>query len=156
MERVAPLGAVYQAGTLSGNPLAMAAGVATLTLLQVPGVYRELEAKGAQLEHGLAEAAAACEIPARVNRVGSMLTAFFVDGPVHDYASVKRADTQRYGAFFRAMLDQGVSLAPSQFEAAFVSLAHTTDDVDVTIAAARKAMTAAAKIAVNTPTRSGV
>jgi glutamate-1-semialdehyde 2,1-aminomutase len=156
MERVAPLGAVYQAGTLSGNPLAMAAGVETLTLLQAPGAYQQLETKGARLAQGLTEAAAACGIPARVNRVGSMLTAFFVDGPVYDYASVKRADTRRYGVFFRAMLDRGVSLAPSQFEAAFVSLAHTSDDVDVTIAASREAMKAVAEMTVNTPTRSGV
>ncbi len=156
MDRVAPLGAVYQAGTLSGNPLAMAAGAETLTLLQAPGVYDQLEAKGARLAEGLGEAAAACGIPARVNRVGSMLTAFFVDGPVQDYASVKRADTRRYGVFFRAMLDRGVSLAPSQFEAAFVSLAHTSDDLSVTITAAREAMAAVAEIAVNTHPRSGV
>jgi glutamate-1-semialdehyde 2,1-aminomutase len=156
MERVAPLGAVYQAGTLSGNPLAMAAGAETLTLLQAPGVYDELETMGARLAQGLVDAAAERGIPARVNRVGSMLTAFFVDGPVHDYATVKRADTRRYGVFFRAMLDQGVSLAPSQFEAAFVSLAHTREDVDATIAAARAAMTAAAEISVNPHERSSV
>lgn len=156
MERVAPLGAVYQAGTLSGNPLAMAAGAETLTLLQAPGVYDQLETKGAGLAQGLTEAATECGIPAQVNRVGSMLTAFFVDGPVHDYASVKRADTGRYGVFFRAMLERGVSLAPSQFEAAFVSLAHTNDDLRITIAAAREAMGAAAEIAVNTHPRTGV
>jgi glutamate-1-semialdehyde 2,1-aminomutase len=156
MERVAPLGAVYQAGTLSGNPLAMAAGVETLTLLQAPGVYDDLEAKGARLAEGFAEAAAVYGIPARVNRVGSMLTAFFVEGPVHDYASVKRADTGRYGVFFRAMLERGVSLAPSQFEAAFVSLAHTGDDLDATIAAAKGAMAASGDIAVNAHPRRGV
>ena len=144
MEKVAPLGSIYQAGTLSGNPLAMAAGAETLTLLQAPGVYADLEAKGGQLARGLAEAAAACRLPAQVNRVGSMLTAFFTAGPVHDYASVSRADAGLYGAFFRAMLDRGVSLAPSQFEAAFVSLAHTAEDLEATIAVARESAAVAA------------
>ena len=144
MEMVAPLGSIYQAGTLSGNPLAMAAGAETLTLLQAPGVYADLEAKGARLARGLAEAAAACRVPAQVNRVGSMLTAFFTAGPVDDYASVTRADANLYGSFFRAMLDRGVSLAPSQFEAAFVSLAHTAEDLDATIVAARESLTLAA------------
>jgi glutamate-1-semialdehyde 2,1-aminomutase len=143
MEQVAPLGAVYQAGTLSGNPLAMAAGVETLTLLQAPRVYGDLEAKGARLETGLREAAAAAGVPAQVSRVGSMLTAFFTATPVTDYATAKTADAKRYGAFFRAMLARRVSLAPSQFEAAFVSLAHTTEDLEVTIAAAREALTIA-------------
>jgi glutamate-1-semialdehyde 2,1-aminomutase len=144
MEMVAPLGSIYQAGTLSGNPLAMAAGAETLTLLQAPGVYAELEVKGARLARGLAEAAAAARVPAHVNRVGSMLTAFFTAGPVDDYASVKRADAGLYGSFFRAMLDRGVSLAPSQFEAAFVSLAHAAGDLDATIAAARESLALAA------------
>jgi glutamate-1-semialdehyde 2,1-aminomutase len=140
MEQVAPLGSIYQAGTLSGNPVAMAAGVETLTLLQAPGAYAELAVKGERLALGLARAAVACRVAVRVNRVGSMLTAFFVDVPVQDYASVKKADTRRYGLFFRAMLERGVSLAPSQFEAAFVSLAHTTDDLDATIAASQEAL----------------
>jgi glutamate-1-semialdehyde 2,1-aminomutase len=144
MEKVAPLGAIYQAGTLSGNPLAMAAGVETLTLLQAPGAYADLEAKAERLERGLAEAAAASRLPTRVNRVGSMLTAFFTVGPVDDYASVRRADAGLYGSFFRAMLDRGVSLAPSQFEAAFVSLAHTTEDLEATTAAARESLAVAA------------
>ena len=144
MEMVAPLGSIYQAGTLSGNPLAMAAGAETLTLLQAPGVYADLESKAARLARGLAEAAAASRVPAHVNRVGSMLTAFFTAGPVDDYASVKRADAGLYGSFFRAMLDRGVSLAPSQFEAAFVSLAHTAEDLDATIAAARESLALAA------------
>ncbi len=142
MEQVAPLGSIYQAGTLSGNPVAMAAGTETLTLLQAPGVYADLAVKGERLALGLARAAAACRVAVRVNRVGSMLTAFFVDVPVQDYASVKKADTRRYGLFFRAMLERGVSLAPSQFEAAFVSLAHTTDDLDATIAASQEALAA--------------
>jgi glutamate-1-semialdehyde 2,1-aminomutase len=143
MEKVAPLGGIYQAGTLSGNPLAMAAGIETLTLLRAPGVYAELESKGKRLGEGLAEAAALCRIPAQVNRVGSLLTAFFTGSPVRDYATAKTADARRYGVFFGAMLERGVSLAPSQFEAAFVSLAHTTEDLDTTIAAAREAMTEA-------------
>ena len=144
MEQVAPLGGIYQAGTLSGNPLAMAAGIETLTLLRAPGVYAELETKGKRLGEGLAEAAALCRTPAQVNRVGSLLTAFFTGSPVRDYATAKTADARRYGVFFGAMLERGVSLAPSQFEAAFVSLAHTTEDLDATIAAAREAMTVAA------------
>jgi glutamate-1-semialdehyde 2,1-aminomutase len=144
MEQVAPLGGIYQAGTLSGNPLAMAAGVETLTLLQAPGVYAELEAKGERLARGLREAAASAGVSAQVNRVGSMLTAFFAKESVRDFASVKQADATRYGVFFRAMLERGVSLAPSQFEAAFVSLAHTTEDLDATIAAAREALVVAA------------
>ena len=143
MELVAPLGGIYQAGTLSGNPLAMAAGAETLTLLQDPTAYAELEAKGERLARGLTEAATACGVAAQVNRVGSMLTAFFVSGSVCDYASVKRAEARRYGVFFRAMLERGVSLAPSQFEAAFISLAHTTDDLDATTAAAREGLAAA-------------
>ncbi len=144
MEQVAPLGGIYQAGTLSGNPLAMAAGIETLTLLRAPGVYAELETKGKRLGEGLAEAAALCRTPAQVNRVGSLLTAFFTGSPVRDYATAKTADTRRYGVFFGAMLERGVSLAPSQFEAAFVSLAHTIEDLDATVAAAREAMTVAA------------
>ena len=144
MEQVAPLGGIYQAGTLSGNPLAMAAGIETLSLLQAPGVYAELEAKGRRLGDGLTEAARLSRTPAQVNRVGSMLTAFFTGAPVRDYATVKNADVRRYGVFFRAMLERGVSLAPSQFEAAFVSLAHTTEDLDATVAAAREALAVSA------------
>ncbi len=144
MEQVAPLGAVYQAGTLSGNPLAMAAGVETLTLLQAPGTYEALEATSARLGEGLARAAAAAGLAAQVNRVGSMLTGFFTATPVTDYVSAKTADAKRYGVFFRAMLDRGVSLVPSQFEAVFVSTAHTVGDIDQTLVAAREAFTVAA------------
>jgi glutamate-1-semialdehyde 2,1-aminomutase len=140
MEQVAPLGGIYQAGTLSGNPVAMAAGIATLEALQAPGTYQALEATSARLAEGLAAAAARAGRAMQINRVGSMLTGFFTATPVTDYATAKTADAGRYGAFFRAMLERGVSLAPSQFEAAFVSLAHTTDEVDVTIAAAREAL----------------
>jgi glutamate-1-semialdehyde 2,1-aminomutase len=144
LEHVAPLGPVYQAGTLSGNPLAMAAGIATLQVLQAPGFYAALEAKARRLAEGLAGAAAARHIPVCVNRVGSMLTAFFTAGPVTDYASAKGADTARYGVFFRAMLTRGVSLAPSQFEAAFVSAAHTADDLETTVGLAQQAFAAVA------------
>jgi glutamate-1-semialdehyde 2,1-aminomutase len=144
MELIAPLGPVYQAGTLSGNPLAMAAGVATLRLLAEPGVYDHLEALGRRLADGLASAARAAGVPYTANRVGSMLTGFFCSGPVLDYATAKLADTRRYATFFQAMLERGVYLAPSQFEAGFVSLAHTEADIDATIAAAQGAFAAAA------------
>jgi len=145
MERVAPLGGVYQAGTLSGNPLAMAAGIETLTLLQAPGFYDELDAKSARLAEGLRQAAAAARVLVQLNRVGSMLTGFFTATPVQDYATAKTSDTQRYGRFFQAMLERGVSLAPSQFEAAFVSAAHTATDLDATLAAAREALAQVAR-----------
>ena len=140
LEQVAPLGPIYQAGTLSGNPLAMAAGIETLMLLQAPGFYAELEAKGKRLAEGLAAAAAANRVPVQINRVGSMLTAFFSSGAVRDYVTAKTADTGRYGAFFRALLERGVSLAPSQFEAAFISAAHTAEDLETTLAGAREAL----------------
>ena len=139
MERVAPLGGVYQAGTLSGNPLAVAAGIATLRALEQSGVYSRLEESGASLQMGLADGAKAAGVPLTVNRVGSMLTAFFTDSPVTDYASAKASDTARYGRFFHAMLAGGVFLAPSQFEAAFVSLAHGPADLDEASGIARKA-----------------
>ena len=130
MSNIAPLGGVYQAGTLSGNPLAVAAGLATLAALRTAGVYERLEYLGARLEHGLREAARKTGVPMAINRVGSMLTAFFCEGPVTDYTSARRADTKRYATFFHGMLERGVYLAPSQFEAAFVSLAHGDADLD--------------------------
>jgi len=144
MEQMAPLGPVYQAGTLSGNPLAMAAGIATLELLREPGTYERLEALGAQLAEGMTRAAEAAGVPLTVNRVGSMLTGFFTEGPVTDYASATAADTTRYARFHQAMLARGVYLAPSQFEAAFVSLAHTPEDLERTAEAAMAAMREAA------------
>jgi glutamate-1-semialdehyde 2,1-aminomutase len=144
MEHVAPLGGVYQAGTLSGNPLAMAAGLTTLRALEDRKVYGRLDALGARLERGLIEAAEKAGMPLTVNRVGSMLTAFFCSAPVRDYAGARAADTARYARFFHAMLERGVALAPSQFEAAFVSLAHSEDDVDLAARAAAQAMVAAA------------
>ncbi len=136
MDRIAPSGPVYQAGTLSGNPLAMRAGIETLELLDVPGTYDRLEAVSARLEAGLRKAASDAGVPVTLNRVGSMWTGFFTPGPVVDYATAAKSDTKRYAAFFHGMLGEGVYLAPSQFEAAFVSTAHTDADVDATVAAA--------------------
>ncbi|HEY1550011.1 MAG TPA: glutamate-1-semialdehyde 2,1-aminomutase [Kofleriaceae bacterium] len=141
MQKLAPLGPVYQAGTLSGNPLAMAAGLAAIELLEQPGVYDRLAALGQRLGDGLAAAAKAAGVAATINRHGSMLTLFFTDQPVTDYASAKTADTQRFGAFFRAMRGSGVFLPPSQFEAMFVSLAHSEAEIDEVVAAARAALT---------------
>jgi len=140
MERIAPLGPVYQAGTLSGNPLAVTAGLAIMKLLKESPPYPELERRSAQLERGLRDAAAEAGIASTINRVGSMLTAFFTEGPVTDWPSAKKSDTDRYGRYFRAMLDEGVYLAPSQFECAFVSLAHTDELIERTIESARTAM----------------
>jgi len=143
MSRVSPLGPVYQAGTLSGNPLAVAAGLATLRALREGEVYRRLDRLGAELERGLIAAAGKAGVPLTVNRVGSMLTGFFTDKPVTDYASAKRSDAARYGRFFHAMLARGVFLAPSQFEAAFVSLAHRDADIVAAAEAAAQSMAAA-------------
>jgi glutamate-1-semialdehyde 2,1-aminomutase len=140
MRHVAPLGGVYQAGTLSGNPLAVAAGLATIRALADGDVYARLEALGERLARGLLAGAANAGIPLTVNRVGSMLTGFFCPGPVTDYASAKRADTARYARFFHALRARGVYVAPSQFEAAFVSLAHTEADIDATVKAAADAL----------------
>ena len=137
MQKLAPLGPVYQAGTLSGNPLAMAAGLKAMEILGRPGTYERLEQLGKRLGDGLLAAAQAANVPACMNRVGSMLTLFFCAGPVTDYASAKKADTARFGTFFRNMRDRGVFLPPSQFEAMFVSLAHNEDDIDQIIAAAK-------------------
>jgi glutamate-1-semialdehyde 2,1-aminomutase len=144
MDRVAPAGPVYQAGTLSGNPMAMAAGHATLKLM-TPAAYERLEATSARLAAGLAAAAAEAKVPVQVNRVGSMLTVFFSRDPVLDAASARACDTKRFAAFFHALLENGVYFPPSQFEAAFLSTAHTDDDVERTLRAARAAFAAAAK-----------
>ena len=143
MSHVAPLGSVYQAGTLSGNPLAVAAGLATLARLRDRDVYRRLDALGAELERGLRAGAERASVPLTVNRIGSMLTGFFCDPPVTDYASAKRADTKRYARYFHGMLERGVFLAPSQFEAAFVSLAHTDADLAFAGRAAAEALATA-------------
>ncbi|MBI2149612.1 MAG: glutamate-1-semialdehyde 2,1-aminomutase [Acidobacteria bacterium] len=135
MNRVAPAGPVYQAGTLSGNPLAVSAGLATLKRLQRENPYGRLESLGARLERGLGAAG-------RVNRAGSMFTLFFTDREVTDFESAKTSDTGRFKRFFQAMLDQGIYLPPSQFEAAFISAAHTEAEIDLTIEAAAKALKA--------------
>ncbi|HET7294817.1 MAG TPA: glutamate-1-semialdehyde 2,1-aminomutase [Vicinamibacteria bacterium] len=142
MGHVAPLGPVYQAGTLSGNPLAMAAGCAALDALQQPGAYERLEALTTRLQVGLSRAAEAAEVQVTVNRVGSMLTPFFCRGPVTDFASAKTSDTALFGRFFHGMLERGVYLPPAQFEAAFVSLAHSEGDIDETVDAAEAALRA--------------
>jgi glutamate-1-semialdehyde 2,1-aminomutase len=144
MAAVAPDGPVYQAGTLSGNPLAMAAGAALLDLLAQPGTYEALEARSARLEEGLRRAARDAGATVTVNRVGSMITVFFCAGPVTDYTSAKASDTKRFGRFFHAMLERGVYLPPAQFEAAFVSLAHGETEIDATVAAAGEAFPASA------------
>ena len=136
MATVAPDGPVYQAGTLSGNPLAMAAGLTLLDLLARPGTYEALEAASARLAEGLARAARDAGVTTTINRVGSMLTVFFCPGPVFDYASAKTSDTRLFGRFFNAMLERGVYLPPAQFEAAFVSLAHGESEIDTTVRAA--------------------
>lgn len=139
MEHVSPAGPVYQAGTLAGNPLAVTAGLATLKVLKREGVYQELEEKSARLARGLKEAAREAGFPATVNRVGSMICTYFTDQPVKDFTSACSSDTGAFSDFFVAMLKQGIYLAPSQFEAAFMSLAHTDEQIDKTITAARNA-----------------
>jgi glutamate-1-semialdehyde 2,1-aminomutase len=140
MSQVAPLGPMYQAGTLSGNPLAMAAGCATLRYLRMHReIYDQLDKLSGKLVHGVAEAATDAGVPVSYNRVGSMFTWFFRPGPVTDWNAASRCDTAAFGRFFRSMLDSGVYLPPSQFEAAFLSAAHTAEDVAATIKAAKQA-----------------
>ncbi len=140
MSMVAPVGPVYQAGTLSGNPLAVSAGLCMLDILSRPGTYRRLNVLAQRLARGLRGIAQDRNVPLRVQRVGSMLTAFFVDQPVRQYADVRCADTKRYATFFNAMLERGIYLAPSQFEAMFVSLAHGEEHIDRTLEAADAAL----------------
>ncbi|MBI2168058.1 MAG: glutamate-1-semialdehyde 2,1-aminomutase [Actinobacteria bacterium] len=144
MDDLAPLGPVYQAGTLSGNPLATAAGLAVLGELELAS-YGQLEERVGQLARGLAEAIGSAGLPVQVPQVGTLLGLFFSEAPVHDYAGAKRADAEIYGRFFHGMLERGVFLAPSAFEAIFVSLAHTSDDIDRTIEAAAVAATQVAR-----------
>jgi glutamate-1-semialdehyde 2,1-aminomutase len=144
MEQVAPLGPVYQAGTLSGNPLAMTAGIATLTLLKAPGFYKSLDERAATLEEGLRAAAREARVAARVQRAASMLTVFFTDREVWSWTDADTADRQRYARFFRGLLEQGVYFPPAQFEAAFVSAAHAAGDIAETVRAARTAFAGAA------------
>jgi glutamate-1-semialdehyde 2,1-aminomutase len=140
MQMVAPAGPVYQAGTLSGNPLAMAAGIATLRTLQAPGVYETLDRRSATLASGIGRAAQEAGVPICQTRVGSMFCTFFSGQDVQDYVTAKTSDTAAFGRFFRAMLEQGVYLAPSQFEAGFMSLAHSDDDITQTLQAAAAAL----------------
>jgi glutamate-1-semialdehyde 2,1-aminomutase len=139
MDLIAPVGPVYQAGTLSGNPLAVSAGLATLKQLRVKGVYKQLEQRSSALAKGFGEAAKKAGVPVTQTRVGSMLTTFFTSGPVVDWNTAKQSDTKRYGQFFHHMLEQGVYLAPSQFEAAFLSTAHSARDIEKTIRSAHAA-----------------
>ena len=142
MEMVAPLGPVYQAGTLSGNPLAMRAGLASLPKLDAPNFYEGLDQKGQKLAAGLRTALDESGIPGEINRVGSLLTLFFARQPVTDYATAKKSDTKLFGRFFQQMLQRGILLPPSQYEALFISVAHTDADITHTIEAARESLKA--------------
>jgi glutamate-1-semialdehyde 2,1-aminomutase len=141
MQMVAPSGPVYQAGTLAGNPLAMTAGIETITILKQSSAYQELEKKSSLLGKGIIEAASKAGVDIQLPRTGSMFTVFFAQAPVTDYETAARADTKLYAKFFHRMLSQGVYFPPSQFEAAFVSVAHTHKDIKSTIAAVEKAFT---------------
>jgi glutamate-1-semialdehyde 2,1-aminomutase len=144
MERVAPLGPVYQAGTLAGNPLAMRVGLAMLPKLQATGFYEELNRKTLRLAEGLRSALRETGVEGVVNGAGSLLTIFFAGNPIRDYTDAKKSDTARFGRFFQEMLRRGVFLPPSQYEALFVSAAHTDAEIDQTIAAARSSLGALA------------
>ncbi|MGO8678703.1 MAG: glutamate-1-semialdehyde 2,1-aminomutase [Limisphaerales bacterium] len=140
MNLLAPLGPVYQAGTLSGNPLAMAAGIAALEELDASGAYAKLEELGAALEAGLTDAAKTARLPVRLNRCGSMFCAYFTSEPVHNLADAMKSDRERFKRYFHGMLGQGIYLAPSQFEAGFLSTAHTPADIEQTVRAAARVM----------------
>jgi glutamate-1-semialdehyde 2,1-aminomutase len=139
MQMVAPSGPMYQAGTLSGNPLSMAAGIASLRELQKPGAWESLERQAARLGAGVSAAAEDARVPVSVQRVGTMFTTFFNSQPVRDWPSAKHSDTTQFGNYFRAMLENGVYLAPSQFESGFLSTAHDEAVIDETIRAAQRA-----------------
>jgi glutamate-1-semialdehyde 2,1-aminomutase len=140
MEMMAPIGPVYQAGTLSGNPLVMTAGIETIKLLGQPEVYRQLETKSARLEEGIAAAASEAGISLRIARVASLLTAFFSGDAVVDFESAKQVDTTLIAGFIRQLLAEGIYWPPSQFEALFVSLAHSDEDIRTTIKAVESAL----------------
>jgi glutamate-1-semialdehyde 2,1-aminomutase len=144
MDRVAPLGPVYQAGTLAGNPLAMRAGIATLDQLSEPGLYERIEKLAATFANAIRETLSAEKIPGHVNAIGSLATLFFTQNPVNNYSDAKKSDTNRYAQYFRNMLERGVFLAPSQFEASFVSVAHTESDIELAIKAAQESLHQAA------------
>ncbi|WP_214766610.1 MULTISPECIES: glutamate-1-semialdehyde 2,1-aminomutase [unclassified Exiguobacterium] len=139
MEHVAPLGPAYQAGTMAGNPASMAAGIACLELLEQPGVYEEFERLGAKLEQGILEAAATHDVTITINRLKGALTVYFTDETVTDYLGAERANSEMFGRFFKLMLEQGINLAPSKYEAWFLTTAHTDADIDETIAAVNRA-----------------
>jgi glutamate-1-semialdehyde 2,1-aminomutase len=140
MDLLAPTGPVYQAGTLSGNPLAMAAGIAALEELSKRNAYIQLEDSGAVLEAGMKESAKAAKIPMQFNRIGSMFCGYFTGEPVHNLADAMKSDRERFAKFFRGMLEQGIYIAPSQFEAGFISTAHSADDIEKTITAANNVL----------------
>lgn len=140
MQQIAPAGPIYQAGTLSGNPLAMAAGLTTLEELSKPGVYERLEKLSARLAEGLADNASKLGIPHTLNRVGSMVCLFFTDTPVINYETAKTSDLERFSAYFSHLLEEGIMIPPSQFEGMFVSLAHSEEDIEKTIEASYQAM----------------
>jgi glutamate-1-semialdehyde 2,1-aminomutase len=140
MDRVAPLGPVYQAGTLAGNPLAMRAGIATLDQLSAPGLYERIQKLATILVMGIRQALRAENIPGQVNAIGSLATLFFAQDPVNDYSGAKKSDTKRYTQYFRNMLDRGIFLAPSQFEASFISVAHSESDIESAIKAAQESL----------------
>lgn len=140
MDRVAPLGPVYQAGTLAGNPLAMRAGIATLDQLSASGLYERIEKLAATLVTGIREGLRVENIPGHVNAIGSLATLFFTQDPVNDYSDAKKSDTKRYTQYFRSMLERGIFLAPSQFEASFISVAHSESDIESAIKAAQESL----------------
>jgi glutamate-1-semialdehyde 2,1-aminomutase len=141
MDCLAPLGPVYQAGTLSGNPVAMAAGLAALEELKSGDAYRQLEELGSTLQAGMSDAAKTAGVPVQFNRCGSMFCAYFTSEPVHSLADAMKSDRARFAKFFHGMLAEGIYIAPSQFEAGFISLAHTSDDIARTVSAAAKTLT---------------
>lgn len=151
MQMLVPSGPVYQAGTLSGNPVTMAAGIETLKALAHRGVYRDLESSGVALQRGFEKAAKAAKVPVRVNRVGSIMTVFFTDKAVTDFESAKTSDAQRYARFFHAMLDRGFFLPPSPFEAMFLSVAHTKREINAAVSAAEEAFAEVSKPLANAP-----
>jgi glutamate-1-semialdehyde 2,1-aminomutase len=138
MEMIAPSGPVYQAGTLSGNPLAMTAGLTTLKILRQPGVWESLEKTSTSLADGILDAARSAGIPLWGNRVGTMFSAFFTSSPVRDWLTAKSSDTELFGRYFMGMLERGIYLAPSQFEAGFVSTAHDEQVIETTLRAVRE------------------
>ena len=138
MTRIAPEGDIYQAGTLSGNPIAMAAGIATVEQLRIPGIYDRLEEKSGRLVNGLRKIAEQAGVPVFLDRVGSMIGMFFTDRPVRNFEDAKTSDLEKFAAYYKGMLERGVYLAPSQFEAGFVSAAHETQDIEATLDAARE------------------